>query len=74
MPGCDGFYGAAAQLMTADWHGGQGKLIKPSELCRRVIERTKNGWTSEQIGNRLIHERAPLSDWQERIYPYIYSK
>ena len=44
------------------------------ELCKRVIERIKNGWTPEQISNRMIHERAPLRVCQETIYRYIYSK
>jgi len=39
-----------------------------------VIERIKNGWTPEQISNRMIHERAPLRVCQETIYRYIYSK
>lgn len=59
MPKHDGYYGAAAQLMTADRRARDRKLIKYPELCKRVIERIKDGWTPEQIGNRMIQEQAP---------------
>ena len=39
-----------------------------------MIERIKDGWTPEQIGNRMIQERAKLRVCQETIYRYIYSK
>ena len=78
MPKYDGYYGAAAQLMTADRRARDRdrdrKLIKYPELCKRVIERIKDGWTPEQIGNRMIQERAKLRVCQETIYRYIYSK
>ena len=60
MPKCDGYYGAASHLMTADRRARDRKLIKYPELCKRVIERIKDGWTPEQIGNRMIHEQAPM--------------
>ena len=59
MPKHDGYYGAAAQLMTADRRARDRKLIKYSEPCKRVIERIKDGWTPEQISNRMIEEGAP---------------
>ena len=74
MPKCDGYYGAAAHLMQAERRARDRKLIKYPELCKRVIERIKEGWTPEQIGNRMIHERAKLRVCQETIYRYIYSK
>ncbi|MBY6059741.1 IS30 family transposase [Leisingera daeponensis] len=74
LPKCDGYYGAAAQLMAAGRRARQRKLIRHPELCRRVVERLKNGWTPEQIGNRMIHEGARLRVCQETIYRYIYSK
>ena len=74
LPGCDGYYGAAAHLMQAERRSRERKLIKHPELCKRVIERIKNGWTPEQISNRMIHEGAPLRVCQETIYRYIYSK
>ncbi len=43
MPGCNGCYGSAAHLMQVDRRARQRKLIKHPELCKRVIERTKNG-------------------------------
>ena len=74
MPKCDGYYGAAAQLMAAERRARQRKLIKHPELRKLVVERIKNGWTPEQISNRMIHERAPQRICQETIYRYIYSK
>jgi len=74
MPGCDGYFGAAAHLLQSERRVRERNLIKHPELCRRVIERIKNGWTPEQISNRMIHEDAPLKVCQETIYRYIYSK
>ena len=39
-----------------------------------MIERIKDGWTPEQIGNRMIQERAKLRVCQETIYRYIYAR
>ena len=50
------------------------KLIRHPDLLARVIERSKNGWTPEQIGNRMRHEGARLRVCQENIYRYIYSR
>ncbi|MEP5760210.1 MAG: hypothetical protein ABJ327_13055 [Litoreibacter sp.] len=46
--------------MTADRRVRDRKWIKHLELCKRVIERIKDGWIPEQIGNRMIHEHAKL--------------
>lgn len=74
MPKHDGYYGDAAHLMKAKRRARDRKLIKYPELCKLVIERLKNGWTPEQIGNRLAHDEEPLRVCQETIYRYIYSK
>jgi len=74
LPKCDGYYGAAAQLKTADRRARQRKLIKHPTLLKPVIERLKNGWTPKQISNRMIHERASLRVCQEAAYRYIHSK
>ncbi|SLN62811.1 hypothetical protein PSJ8397_03337 [Pseudooctadecabacter jejudonensis] len=58
MSKCDGYFGAAAQMMASDRHARQRKLIKYPNLVKRVVERLPNGWTPEQISNRMIHERA----------------
>ena len=55
MPKHDGYYGAAAHLMQADRRARDRKLIKYPELCKRVIERIKDGWTPEQIGFAAGH-------------------
>ncbi|WP_367181548.1 IS30 family transposase [uncultured Ruegeria sp.] len=52
----------------------QRKLIRHPELRKRVVERLKNGWTPEQIGNRMIYEGARLRVCQETIYRYINSR
>lgn len=74
MPKCDGYYGAAAHLIQADRRARDRKLIKYPALCKRVIERIKDGWTPEQIGKRMVEEQAPLRVCQDTIYRYIYSK
>lgn len=74
LPKCDGYYGAAAQLMMAERRARQRKLIRHTALRNRVIERIRDGWTPEQIAYRMIHEKAPLRVCQETIYRYIYSK
>jgi len=74
MPKCDGYYGATAHLMQAGRRARERKLIKYPDLCKRVVERLKNGWTPEQIGNRMIHENAAQRVCQETIYRYIYSR
>lgn len=74
LPKCDGYYGATAHLMQAGRRARERKLIKYPDLCKRVVERLKNGWTPEQIGNRMIHENAAQRVCQETIYRYIYSR
>lgn len=58
----------------ADRRARERKLIKHPGLCKRVIERLKNGWTPEQVACRMIHETAQLRVCQETIYRCIYSK
>ena len=74
LPGYDGYYGAAAHQKAANRRVRQRKLIRHPQLRNQVVERIKNGWTPEQIGNRLIQEGATLRVCQETIYRYIYSK
>lgn len=74
LPNCDGYYGSAAHLMTAKRRARQRKLIRHPDLLKCVTERLRNGWTPEQIGNRMIFEGASLRVCQETIYRYIYSK
>ncbi|WP_313851752.1 IS30 family transposase, partial [Parasedimentitalea psychrophila] len=74
MPKCDGYYGAAAQLVASGRRARERKLIKHRALRKYVVERLKNGWTPEQIGNRMIYDNAALRVCQETIYRYIYSK
>lgn len=68
-----GYFGHAAQLRTAKRRSVQRKLIRHPELCKSVVDRIKLGWTPEQIGNRMIFERAKTRVCQETIYRYIYS-
>tara|TARA_R110002051_G_scaffold45702_1_gene92132 strand:- start:566 stop:877 length:312 start_codon:yes stop_codon:yes gene_type:complete len=63
-----------SQLMPVSRRARQRKLINKTDLRKQVIDRLKNGWTPEQIGYRVIHERAQLRVCQETIYRYIYPK
>ena len=56
----------AAHQRTLQRRSTQRKLIRHPDLCKRVIERIKQG--------RMIHEGAKLRGCQETIYRYIYSK
>ena len=53
--------------------GGEGKSCLKREFCNNA-ERIRNGWSPEQIGNRLIQEGATLRVCRETIYRSIYSK
>ena len=68
-----GYFGQAAHLQTQKRRSVQRKLIRHPELCKTVVARIKQGWTPEQIGNRMIYEGATLRVCQETIYLYIYS-
>ena len=74
LPKYAGYYSAAAQLKADGRRARQRKLIKHPDLAKDVAQRLKNGWTPDQIGNRMILERAPLRVCQETIYRYIYLK
>ena len=63
-----GYFRHAAQLQTQKRRTVQRKLIRHPDLCRNVAERIKEGWTPEQIGNRMIHEGAKPRACQETIY------
>ena len=64
-----GYFGHAAQLQTDKRRSVQRKLIRHPELYKAVIARIKQGWTPEQIGNRMIFEGAKLRVCQETICP-----
>jgi len=69
-----GYFGSAAHLQSQRRRSVQRKLIRHPELCKSVVARIRQGWTPEQIGNRMIYEGAKLRVCQETIYRYIYSK
>ena len=60
-----GYFGMAAHQRTQQRRSTQRKLIRHPELCKTVIARIKQGWTPEQIGNRMIYEGARLRVCQE---------
>lgn len=64
----------AAHQRTQRRRSTQRKRVPHPDLCKRVIERIKQGWPPEQIGNRMIYAGAKLRVCQETIYRYIYSK
>ena len=69
-----GYVGMAAHQCTKRGRSTQRKLIRHPDLCNRVIEHLKNGWTPEQIGNRTIYEGAEQRVCQETFYRHVYSK
>jgi IS30 family transposase len=64
----------AAHQRTQQWRSTQRKLIRYPELRQWIVNHLKDGWTPEQIGNRMIYDRAEQRACQETIYRYIYSK
>ena len=60
--------------MTAARRARNRKLIKHPDLFKHVIERLRNGWTPEQISNRMILDQSSPWVCQETIYRYVYSK
>jgi len=69
-----GYFGMAAHQRTQRRRSTQRKLLRYPELCQHIVARLKNGWTPEQIGNRMILEGAKQRVCQETIYCFIYSK
>ena len=69
-----GYFGMAAHQRMQRRRSTQRKLLRYPELCQHVVARLQNGWTPEQIGNRMIFDGAKQRVCQETIYRYIYSK
>ena len=69
-----GYFGMAAHQFTQRRRSTQRKLIRYPELCQRVVNHLKDGWTPEQIGNRMIFDGVKQRVCQETIYRHIYSK
>lgn len=61
MPKHDGYFGAAAQLVTADRRARDRKLIEHPELCRRVIEQINDGSFSADL-----RCPSPVRQWDTR--------
>ena len=55
-----GYFGMAAHQRTQRRRSTQRKLIRYPELCQRIVSHLKDGWTPEQIGNRMIYEGLSL--------------
>ena len=69
-----GYFGMAAHQRTQRRRSTKRKLIRYPELRERIVNHLKDGWTPEQIGNRMIYDGAKRRVCQETIYRYIYSK
>ncbi len=65
-----GYFGMAAHQRMQRRRSVQRKLIRYPELCKRVTKRIKQGWTPEQIGNRMIYEGAKLRVCQKTYVTY----
>ncbi len=74
LPDVKGYFAVAAQTFSSNRRTQQQKLIKFPDLCRRIVERIKSGWTPEQIANQMIFENVQPRVCQETIYRYIYSQ
>ncbi len=74
MPKVAGYFAMAAQLQTADRRARQRKLVRFDALRQTVEERSKSGWTPEQIAGRMRVEGARPRVCQETIYRHVYSK
>ena len=74
LPDVVGYFGVVASMKALARRQKDRKLMRHPELRELIIERIKDGWTPEQIGNRMIYEGAELRVCQETIYRYIYSK
>jgi len=48
----------AAHQRTQRRRSTKRKLIRHPDLCQCVVNHLKNGWTPEQIGNRMIFDGA----------------
>jgi hypothetical protein len=51
-----GYFGMAAHQCTQRRRSTQRKPIRYPELCLRIVGYLKDGWTPEQIGNRMIYD------------------
>jgi IS30 family transposase len=69
-----GYFGMAAHQRTQRRRSTKRKLIRYPELRQRIVSHLKDGWTPEQIGNRMIYDGAKQRTCQETICRYIYSK
>jgi IS30 family transposase len=47
--------------------------MRHPELQALIVERIKDGWTPEQIADRLIYENTSIRVCQETIYRFVYS-
>ncbi|TDQ60451.1 IS30 family transposase [Maritalea mobilis] len=74
LPDVRGYFAVAAQTRSSNRRTQQQKLIRFPDLCRRIVEKIKIGWTPEQIANRMIYEDVQPRVYQETIYRYIYSE
>jgi IS30 family transposase len=57
-----GYFGMAAHQITQRRRSTQRKLIRYPELCQRVVNHLKDGWTPEQIEPPLTCRRAFVSN------------
>ena len=73
MPKVVGYFGVVASMKALSRRQKDRKLMRHSELRELIIERIKDGWTPEQIADRLIYENASVRVCQETIYRFVYS-
>lgn len=73
LPQLDGNYGMNAQRLTAERRARHPKLVRIPALQDAVIDRLQEGWSPEQIAERLKFEGHVTTVNYETIYSYVYS-
>ena len=68
MPQLDGNYGMNAQRFTAERRARRRKLVRIPALRDAVIDRLQEGWSPEQIAERLKFEGHVTTVSYETIY------
>jgi IS30 family transposase len=57
MPKVVGYFGVVASMKALSRRQKDRKLMRHPALRELIIERTKDGWTPEQIAGRLVLSR-----------------
>jgi IS30 family transposase len=73
LPKVVGYFGIVASMRALSRRQKDRRLMRHPELQALIVERIKDGWTPEQIADRLIYENTSIRVCQETIYRFVYS-